>query len=181
MLTLYNITMAMSAFESEYNPFAQLEAEEVLRKSREGVVQLAYGRLDEAMQLEAEGGAVYFWHDDAEVADSDLLAIMLTRDGVYPFIDELDEKEQVILRFSSDSLDTVTIEHVRDGERNTFILNADQFTVVADQAAQDSAEVEPSEADIQLVINKPEVPVSDMARISHLREKIERFELAQRP
>ena len=181
MLTLYNITMAMSAFESEYNPFAQLEAEEVLRKSREGVVQLAYGRLDEAMQREAEGGNVYFWHDDAEVADSDLLAIMLTRDGVYPFIDELDEKEQIILRFSSDSLDTVTVEHVRDGERNTFVLNADQFTVVGGQAAQDSTEVEPSEADIQLVINKPEVPVSDMARISHLREKIERFELAQRP
>ncbi len=173
--------MAMSAFEGEFDIMARLEAEVLLSKTREGIIEGAYNRLDEAMMLEAEAGevpAVYFWHDED---DDDTLVIMLTRDGVFPFTEETDTKEQIIIKLTGKDLTKVYFEHVKDGERNTFELSSDNFSVIYENPDEldEGAILEPTIEDLQLV-ELPVSPMSEMNRLSILREKIRRFELTRR-
>ena len=170
----------MPAFESEYDIMARLEAEVLLSKTREGIIEDAYSRLDEAMMREAESAVkpeVYFWHDED---DDDTLVVMLTRDGVFPFTEETDTKEQIIIKLTGEDLTKVCFEHVKDGERNTFELSSEDFSVrYYEQDSINGTEVEPTAEDIE-TLQRPVMPMSEMNRLSILREKIRRFELTRR-
>lgn len=173
--------MAMPAYEGEFDIMARLEAEVLLSKARQGIIEDAYTRLDQAMMLEAEAAevpAVYFWHDEE---DDDTLVIMLTRDGVFPFTEETDTKEQIIIKLTGSDLTKVGFEHVKDGERNAFVLSTEDFSVMYENIDEEDegTVVEPSEEDFRLV-EQPAVPMSEMNRLSVLREKIRRFELTRR-
>lgn len=171
-------------FEDEHEIMARIEAEELLSKSREGIIQLAYGRLDEAMVLEAKRAeqndiAVYFWHDDNE---EDSLVVMLTRDGIYPFGDEIDDKEQLLIKFTAENLTSVQIEHVKEGDRIMYELHANDLRVITDfqlDGSDEEPSLEPTIEDITN-IERPAMTMSEMSRLALLREKIRRFELTRK-
>lgn len=173
--------MAMPAYEGEFDIMARLEAEALLSKTREGIIEDAYTRLDEAMMREAEADdepVVYFWHDED---DDDTLVIMLTRDGIFPFAEETETKEQIIIKLTGKDLTKVGFEHVKDGERNAFELSSEDFSVVYENndEADDHTAIEPTAEDLRL-FEPPAQPMSEMNRLSILREKIRRFELTRR-
>lgn len=169
----------MPAYEGEFDIMARLEAEVLLSKAREGIIEDAYTRLDEAMMREAEAGEepiVYFWHDED---DDDTLVVMLTRDGIFPFSEETDTKEQIIIRLTGQDLNKVSFEHVKDGERNSFMLSSEDFSVTYEEDEDEGAVIEPTIEDLKLV-EQPVMPMSEMNRLSILREKIRRFELTRK-
>ena len=171
--------MSMPFSEMNQDVIASLEADEVLRLAREGIVRYAYGRLDEAMALEAEQERVYVMDAVVDIPDEEALAVMLTRDGVRPFREEAKDKEQIILYFISSSTERIWIEHIREGEHSQFSLDSHSLNhqEEVDEPAYDALphlESEASDQDTEDLI-KIKNPVSDMARLSVLREKIERF------
>lgn len=172
--------MSVPAFESNHDIFASLEGEEVLRLAREAIVQLGYDRLDEAMALEAEEQRVYIMDAVIDIPEEEALAVMLTRDGERPYKDEASDKEQIILYFIASSTEKLWIEHIKEGEHSRFTLDSESLSYQDDtvDVPQDMPhlQLEPTEEDILFVVNV-EHPVSDMARLSLLREKIERFQL----
>lgn len=168
--------MSVSGFESNHEVVSAVEGEELLRLTREGIIQLAYTRLDDAMALEAEGEHIYFSHVATNAPDEEALVIMLTKDGVRPFQEESNNKEQIILYFPPSTLETIWVEHIREGDSDKFTLDSHALSyqdtnidvVTLDQ------EIEPTVEDFEK-IEMPKKPLSDMARLSVLREKIERF------
>jgi hypothetical protein len=118
---------------------------------------------------------VYVQHAPVDTPTEEVDAIMLTRDGVRPFLEEIDIKEQLILYFPSDTVGLIWIEHVRDGSRDKFMLDRfglEPYGNPEDLLAEETV-LEPTENDAE---EAPEaLPISDMARLSLLREKIDRF------
>lgn len=168
--------MSVSGFESNHEVVASIEGEELLRLTREGIIQLAYSRLDDAMELEAEGEHVYFSHVATDAPDEEALVIMLTKDGVRPFQEELNDKEQIILYFPPSTIETIWVDHIRDGDSDRFTLDSHALSyqaTISDEVSSEP-EIEPTVEDFEK-LEMPQKPLSDMARLSVLREKIERF------
>lgn len=154
------------------------ESEAVLESVREGILRAAYEKLDDAMAKEAEEGRVYVMEAPVDTPDEDVLAVMLTKDGIRPFVEEAQTKEQLILYFPPDDLGLIWIEHIREGMHDKFSL--DKFGLEpytdADDLLSPDKEVEPTHG--EPVLQPVAAPVSPLARLSMLREKVERFQLA---
>lgn len=155
-------------------PYAS-ESETLLQSIREGILHCAQEKFDDASAQEQLDGRVYLQEAPVDTPLDDVIALTLTRDGVRPFREEIDTKEQVILYFFSDFVDSIWIEHVRDGSREKFNLDKYSFEPVidAEELLQDEQEVEPTAEDFALI--EAEMAISSVARLSALREKIERF------
>lgn len=154
------------------------ESEAVLESVREGILRAAYEKLDDAMAKEAEENRVYVMEAPVDTPDEDVLAIMLTKDGIRPFTEEAQTKEQLILYFPPDDLGLIWVEHIRDGMHDKFSL--DKFGLEpytdADDILSIEQVIEPEQG--ELTTEPAYMSVSPVARLSMLREKIERFKLA---
>lgn len=156
---------------------APQESERILESMRESILRAAYEKFDDAMAKEAEERRVYVMEAPVDTPSEDVLAIMLTKDGVKPFVEESQTKEQLILYFPSDIHGLIWIEHIRDGMNDKFSL--DKFGLEPYSEAEDLLDAdwmtEQQTAEPEAVtIN---MPVSAQARLSMLREKVERFQL----
>lgn len=154
------------------------ESEAVLESVREGILRAAYEKLDDAMAKEAEENRVYVMEAPVDTPDEDVLAVMLTKDGIRPFAEEAKTKEQLILYFPPDDLGLIWIEHIRDGMHDKFSL--DKFGLEPYTDAEDLLDpermIEPAHQ--ESVMQPASMPVSPLTRLSMLREKVERFQLA---
>lgn len=151
------------------------ESEALLESARESILNAAYAKLDDAMAQEVQEGRIYVMEAPVDTPDEEVMAVMLTRDGVRPFKEELQTKEQLILYFPFDIQGLIWLEHIRDGMHDKFSL--DKFGLEpyseADDLLDPETVVEPGHLEIVPPTERP--PVSDTARLSMLREKIERF------
>lgn len=168
--------MNVPSFESNHEVIASLESEELLKLARDGIIQLAYSRLDDAVEREANEEIVYYSHVATNTPDEEALAILLTRDGIRPFQEEVNDKEQIIIYYPQSTVETIWLEHVREGDRDRYLLDRNGLSYQEESILADEpeVEVEPTEEDI-VELEIPKNPMSEMARLSVLREKIDRF------
>lgn len=169
----------MPEYRGEREP-TEAETEQLLMSLREGVIRSAYDRLDDARVQEELSGRVYVQDAPMDTQFDDVQAIMLTMDGVRPYKDEALEKEQLILFFPPDSLELIVIQAIRDGHSEMFTLDkfglSPQVSIEDIISSADETAVEPTAEDVANVV-LPLRPMSETARLSALRERIERMAL----
>lgn len=163
------------ASSGENFPYSS-ESDKLLEDVREGIIRRCFEKCDEAVLQQELDRRVYIQEAPLDTPLDDSIALTLTRDGVRPFREEIDTKEQLILYFTSDISDMVWIEHVQNGRREKFVLYRygllpaiEPEELVIDEVAQ-----EPMPEDFD-TINVAGPRLSENARLSILREKIDRF------
>lgn len=151
------------------------ESEALLKSIREGILHSTQEKFDDAVMQEQIDGRIYLQEAPVATPFDDVIALTLTRDGVRPFLEEAETKEQLILYFTSDFEEMILIEHIRDGSHEKFILDMYSFSPVmeAEDLLQPENDLEPTADDFTIV--DAQEPISDVARMSALREKINRF------
>lgn len=151
------------------------ESEALLESVRESILNAAYSKLDDAMAKEVQDNRIYVMEAPVDTPDEEVMAVMLTRDGERPFKEELQTKEQLILYFPFDMQGLIWLEHIRDGMHDKFSL--DKFGLEPYTEAEDLLETETMVEPGHLEVVPPSEgsQVSATARLSMLREKVERF------